>query len=316
MANNFLIDKAQSAGTIAQDIFNKASNAYTGAKNFGSITGTFGDSLIGPNQGGWDSNLMSSGMEEEIKNQVYSDMRKYGTTSNGIGYEELGLPTRWDKTGEHPKGLGAGGLFSSKNAVALTAGKMDYSVNPQNGMFNITGGADYNFPEGIFGDNRVSTGIADWINKGGTKWNPQGIQLDPTKIQESLNEYTELRGNPLDKHITNNQTPPVVQDVGADTSEYWKAKWAGTPVNVIGTSQTALSQIEDQKKAAAEKELPPPRPTVTRNLPPPRPKPVKSSGMMSSGPKRRSSRGSRRKAVAKPSRSNYSRKYSRLVGGR
>ena len=44
--------------------------------------------------------------------------------------------------------------------------------------------------------------------------------------------------------------------------------------------------------------------------------PPPKTGMMSSGPPRRSSRGSRRKAVAKPSRSNYSRKYSRLVGGR
>ena len=41
-----------------------------------------------------------------------------------------------------------------------------------------------------------------------------------------------------------------------------------------------------------------------------------ASNFLIDGAKRRSSRGSRKKAVAKPSRSNYSRKYSRLVGGR
>ena len=329
MAIDFLIDGAQSAGTIAQNIFNKASNAYTGAKNFGSIAGTFGDSLIGPKQGGWDSNLMSSGMREEIMNQAYSDMQKYGKTDGGIGYGELGLPSYWDRTGEHPKGLGQGGLFSAKNAVALTGGKMDYSVNPQSGMLSITGGADYNFPEGIFGDNKVSTGVADWINKGGTQWNPQGIQLDPARIKKELNNYSM---GSADRHYDKNQVIPKPIDVDYNSTEYWKDYWKETPYDTlseppvrirpetfptqptstpVGTSATALAQIQEQIKAAAEKELPPPRPTVTKKPPPPRPTPRKSVGMMSSGPKRRSSRGVRRKPTVSAGPPNRSR-----IGGR
>jgi hypothetical protein len=323
MAIDFLIDGAQSAGTIAQNIFNKASNAYTGAKNFGSIAGTFGDSLIGPKQGGWDSNLMSSGMREEIMNQAYSDMQKYGKTDGGIGYGELGLPSYWDRTGEHPKGLGQGGLFSAKNAVALTGGKMDYSVNPQSGMLSITGGADYNFPEGIFGDNKVSTGVADWINKGGTQWNPQGIQLDPARIKKELNNYSM---SSADRHYDKNQVIPKPIDVDYNSTEYWKDYWKETPYDTlseppvrirpetfptqptstpVGTSATALAQIQANIEAAKMKEESPNGGSINQTK-----KTTATSGMMSSGgPPRRGSMRGRKKTVTKPSKSSYGRRY-------
>jgi hypothetical protein len=323
MAIDFLIDGAQSAGTIAQNIFNKASNAYTGAKNFGSIAGTFGDSLIGPKQGGWDSNLMSSGMREEIMNQAYSDMQKYGKADGGIGYGELGLPSYWDRTGEHPKGLGQGGLFSAKNAVALTGGKMDYSVNPQSGMLSITGGADYNFPEGIFGDNKVSTGVADWINKGGTQWNPQGIQLDPARIKKELNNYSM---GSADRHYDKNQVIPKPIDVDYNSTEYWKDYWKETPYDTlseppvrirpetfptqptstpVGTSATALAQIQANIEAAKMKEESPNGGSINQTK-----KTTATSGMMSSGgPPRRGSMRGRKKTVTKPSKSSYGRRY-------
>ena len=70
--------------------------------------------------------------------------------------------------------------------------------------------------------------------------------------------------------------------------------------------------LADQSRRQQGQISKPPLAVVT----PQTPQVPKQVGMMSSGPKRRSSRGSRKKAVAKPSRSNYSRKYSRLVGGR
>ena len=54
------------------------------------------------------------------------------------------------------------------------------------------------------------------------------------------------------------------------------------------------------------KNTPPPRPTVTKN-----PQPSKTTGMMSSGPKRRSSRGARKKPRVSAGPPNRSR-----IGGR
>ena len=293
--NNFLIDAAQSAGNIAKNIFNKAGN-------FGSIAGTFGDSLIGPNHGGWDSNLMSSEMEEEIMNQVYSDIRKYGKTDGGIGYSELGVPSYWNRTGEHPIRAGDGGLFSAKNAVAFTGGKMDYSVNPQTGMFGITGGADYNFPKGVFGNNKVSNVVSNHINSGGTQWNPQGIQLDPARIQKELHNYSM---GSADRHYDRNQVVPKPIDVDYDSNEYWKDYWKETPYDTlseppvrirpetfptqptstpVGTSATALAQIQANIAAAKAKEkLLNKKQTIDKTK-----KTTAASGMMSSGPPRRS----------------------------
>jgi hypothetical protein len=294
--NNFLIDAAQSAGTIAKNIFDKAGN-------FGSIGGTFVDSLVQNPYG--DANLMSSEMEEEIMNQVYSDIRKYGKTDGGIGYSELGLPSIWTRTGEHPRGLGEGGLFSAKNAIALTGGKMDYSVNPQTGMFGITGGADYNFPKGVFGNNKVSNVVSNHINSGGTQWNPQGIQLDPARIQKELHNYSM---GSADRHYDRNQVVPKAIDVDYDSNEYWKDYWKETPYDTlseppvkirpetfptqptstpVGTSATALAQIQANISAAATKEkllnkkqsIAP----IDRTK-----KTTAASGMMSSGPPRRS----------------------------
>ena len=266
---------------------------------------------------------MSSGMREEIMNQAYSDMQKYGKTDGGIGYGELGLPSYWDRTGEHPKGLGQGGLFSAKNAVALTGGKMDYSVNPQSGMLSITGGADYNFPEGIFGDNKVSTGVADWINKGGTQWNPQGIQLDPARIKKELNNYSM---GSADRHYDKNQVIPKPIDVDYNSTEYWKDYWKETPYDTlseppvrirpetfptqptstpVGTSATALAQIQANIEAAKMKEESPNGGSINQTK-----KTTATSGMMSSGgPPRRGSMRGRKKTVTKPSKSSYGRRY-------
>jgi len=70
--------------------------------------------------------------------------------------------------------------------------------------------------------------------------------------------------------------------------------------------------LADQSRRQQGQISKPPLAVVT----PQTPQVPKQAGMMTSGPPRRSSRRGRKKAVAKPSRSNYSRKYSRLVGGR
>jgi len=70
--------------------------------------------------------------------------------------------------------------------------------------------------------------------------------------------------------------------------------------------------LKDQSRRQQGQTSKPPLSVVT----PQTPKVPKQAGMMTSGPSRRSSRVGRKKAVAKPSRSNYSRTYSRLVGKR
>ena len=72
-----------------------------------------------------------------------------------------------------------------------------------------------------------------------------------------------------------------------------------------------LADQSRMQQGQVKNELPPPRPTVTKKPPPPRPTPRKSVGMMSSGPKRRSSRGVRRKPTVSAGPPNRSR-----IGGR
>ena len=182
-----------------------------------------------------------------------------------------------------------------------------------------------------------------------TEWNPD-ITIDSSRVQEAQKEYDDLRGNPIDSHIINNQAPPAPIPVEFDSSDYWKAKWAGTPYETTSwttggntgnpaqmntgayvppaaksfnpkdrfnnlTKSTPLPSniphVEEKRRQQGQISKPP-LAVVT----PQTPQVPKQAGMMSSGPKRRSSRRGRKKAVAKPSRSNYSRKYSRLVGGR
>ena len=371
MASNFLIDGAKSLGQIASDA---SQNIFNGATKGNTLANGIGNALTVPFTGGasmlgWSPSFATPEMKEEMRRQALSDVSKYGTKSNRIGYEELGLDSYWNKSGEHPK-MGAGnGMLSAGTGIAFTGGKMDYKLNPSNNPdeynLDITGGAKYDFPANTFGNNKVSQFISDHVNRMNTEWNPD-ITIDSSRVQEAQKEYDDLRGNPIDSHITNNQAPPAPIPVEFDSSDYWKAKWAGTPYETTSwttggntgnpaqmntgayvppaaksfnpkdrfnnlTKSTPLPSniphVEEKRRQQGQISKPP-LAVVTPQTPqtssrfdskgytPKTPKVPKQAGMMSSGPKRRSSRGSRKKAVAKPSRSNYSRKYSRLVGGR
>ena len=113
-----------------------------------------------------------------------------------------------------------------------------------------------------------------------------------------------------------------VADGNMDTN-YLSAFGQDMKDNFVGTFLTERNAIlKDQSRRQQGQISKPPLKVVASKTPQtsnrfdskgytPKPPP-----MMSSGSKTRSSRGRRKKAVVKPSRSNYNRNYSRLVGRR
>jgi hypothetical protein len=129
-----------------------------------------------------------------------------------------------------------------------------------------------------------------------------------------------------DRHYDKNQVIPKPIDVDYNSTEYWKDYWKETPYDTlseppvrirpetfptqptstpVGTSATALAQIQANIEAAKMKEESPNGGSINQTK-----KTTATSGMMSSGgPPRRGSMRGRKKTVTKPSKSSYGRRY-------
>ena len=300
---DYLIDGAQSAGTIAQNIFNGMTKNNIPLNKVGNLATQgmmLGKGLLGADAG----QIETYEQKEYLKNIMMNRMRETGETrGNQIGYTDYDPLATWSAPNTQGKGLGqglnAGAGYSSPNAAYQnTLGAGGFSVPETGGQANFDkSGTLFDFKSNTYGFRDV--------NKGGLFGTKQSytpeINITPTDIQDVFG------GGKLVHKGEGVQDRPEINSLNLDRlKQERKAK---------EQSQILADQTRRQQ-GQTPRPTPPPRPKVTRKPTPPRPKPVKSSGMMSSGPKRRSSRGSRKKAVAKPSRSNYSRKYSRLVGGR
>ena len=316
---DYLIDGAQSAGTIAQNIFDGMTKKNIPLNKVGNLATQgmmLGKGLLGADAG----QIETYEQKEYLKNIMMNRMRETGETrGNQIGYTDYDPLATWSAPNTQGKGLGqglnAGAGYSSPNAAYQnTLGAGGFSVPETGGQANFDkSGTLFDFKSNTYGFRDV--------NKGGLFGTKQSYTPE---INISAADIQDIFGGAKMLHKG--------EDVGAfkgtldkTTGEYLNAD--NTDINSLN-----LDRLKQERKAKEQSQIladqtrrqqgqttrptPPPRPKVTRKPTPPRPKPVKSSGMMSSGPKRRSSRGSRKKAVAKPSRSNYSRKYSRLVGGR
>lgn len=293
---DYLIDGAQSAGTIAQNIFDgmtKNNIPLNKAGNFGSQFMMLGKGLLGADAG----QIETYEQKEYLKNIMMNRMRETGETrGNQIGYTDYDPAASWSDPNTQGKGflqeLNAGAGYSSPNAAYQnTLGAAGFNVPETGGQANFDkSGTLFDFTGNTYGLRN--------INKGGLFGTKQSytpeINITPTDIQDVFG------GGKLVHKGEGIQDRPEINSLNLDRlKQERKAK---------EQSQILADQSRRQQGQISK----PPLAVVT----PQTPQAPKQVGMMTSGPKRRSSRGGRKKAVAKPSRSNYSRKYSRLVGGR
>ena len=299
MANNFLIDGVKSFGQIASD---SARNIFDGMTknniplnkvgNMATQGMMLGKGLLGVDAG----QIETYEQKEYLKNIMMNRMRETGETrGNQIGYTDYDPAATWSNPNTQGKGLGqglnAGAGYSSPNAAYQnTLGAAGFSVPETGGRANFDkSGTLFDFKSNTYGLKSINTG-----GLFGTKqsYTPE-IDITPEDIQDIFG------GGKLVHKGEGVQDRPEINSLNLDKL---KKEREVKKQNQIIADQTRRQQGQVSTPVAKQ-----PIEVVS---------PPAKTGMMSSGPPRRSSRGSRRKAVAKPSRSNYSRKYSRLVGGR
>jgi hypothetical protein len=157
-----------------------SNSLLTSLMTLGVPFATGGSALLGQSP-----NLSTREMDEELKRQIMSDIRRKGTYNSGIGYKDLGWDTMYTKSGEHidPSGGGffggnSNGLLSPQTAIGMSGGKMDWAVDPATGKVQWKGG-DYDF----------GTKGSEYVDSLGVGWNPN-IQLDPALIQKEMNAFS------------------------------------------------------------------------------------------------------------------------------
>jgi len=134
---------------------------------------------------GISPNLITPAMEEELKRQIMSDIKRTGKYSGGISYEDLGFDTIWNKSGEHidisknpffrnP----THGIFSPQQAIGLTGGKMDWSADPITGKITWDGGK-YDF----------GTKGSGWVDNKNVGWNPD-LNIDPALMKKEIDAFS------------------------------------------------------------------------------------------------------------------------------
>ena len=226
-------------------------------------------------------------------------MRETGETrGNQIGYTDYDPAATWSDPNTQGKGLGqglnAGAGYSSPNAAYQnTLGAAGFSVPETGGQANFDkSGTLFDFKGNTYGLRNINTG-----GLFGTKqsYTPE-INITPADIQDIFGGAKMLhKGEGV-------QDNPDLNSLNLEKLKREKE---------IERQNQILADQSRRQQGQVRNELPPPRPTVTKKPPPPRPTPRKSVGMMSSGPKRRSSRGVRRKPTVSAGPPNRSR-----IGGR
>lgn len=302
MAIDFLIDGAKNFGQIASDA---AKNIFDGMTknniplnkvgNLATQGMMLGKGLLGADAG----QIETYEQKEYLKNIMMNRMRETGETrGNQIGYTDYDPAATWSDPNTQGKGLGqglnAGAGYSSPNAAYQnTLGAAGFSVPETGGQANFDkSGTLFDFKGNTYGLRNINTG-----GLFGTKqsYTPE-INITPAEIQDifggakMLHKGEGVQDNP---------------DLNSLNLEKLKRK------KEVERQKQILADQSRRQQSQVRNELPPPRPTVTKKPPPPRPTPRKSVGMMSSGPKRRSSRGARKKPTVSAGPPNRSR-----IGGR
>ena len=302
MAIDFLIDGAKNFGQIASDA---AKNIFDGMTknniplnkvgNLATQGMMLGKGLLGADAG----QIETYEQKEYLKNIMMNRMRETGETrGNQIGYTDYDPAATWSDPNTQGKGLGqglnAGAGYSSPNAAYQnTLGAAGFSVPETGGQANFDkSGTLFDFKGNTYGLRSINTG-----GLFGTKqsYTPE-INITPAEIQDIFGGAKMLhKGEGV-------QDNPDLNSLNLEKLKREKE---------IERQNQILADQSRRQQGQVKNELPPPRPTVTKKPPPPRPTPRKSVGMMSSGPKRRSSRGVRRKPTVSAGPPNRSR-----IGGR
>jgi hypothetical protein len=197
-----------------------SNSLLTSLMTLGVPFATGGSALLGQSP-----NLSTREMDEELKRQIMSDIRRKGTYNSGIGYKDLGWDTMYTQSGEHidPSGGGffggnSNGLLSPQTAIGMSGGKMDWAVDPATGKVQWKGG-DYDF----------GTKGSEYIDSLGVGWNPN-IQLDPALIQKEMNAFS-----PHERYRQGQIEIQKPIEVYPNTEEHFKQKFQEdkTPFKVV-----------------------------------------------------------------------------------
>ena len=302
--NNFLIDSAQSAGTIANNIFNKAGN-------FASQGLQYSNALVGNDVG-----LMETPeMKDYLKNLMLKRIKESGNLSgNELGYSDYDTKSQWSA----PDSLSTStGLFSPNAAYQNTLGSGSFSVPEQGGDAKWKPSSTvYDFSQSL-ADKAWGLNPFNVVNRGGLKdillKDSKGTYKDGTSSLQHMIPNAEITpeeiqeifggGGMLHKgegepwQTGDSYASPEINSLNSDKAKIPTIK----PTTPVGTSATALAQIQANISAAKTKERLSNKSTK---------KTTATSGMMSSGgPPRRGSRRGRKKTVTKPSKSSYGRRY-------
>ena len=101
---------------------------------------------------------MTSSMQSALQNIIQNQIKNTGKLSGNINYNDYGVKTT---TGAEFEGFGNRSITDPEAALATTLGRASYSVDPQTGKVNFTGGTAYDFRDDQFG------GLGKFISKGG-----------------------------------------------------------------------------------------------------------------------------------------------------
>jgi hypothetical protein len=127
---------------------------------------------------------MQTSLQDIIQNQI----KNTGKLSGDINYEDYGVQT---STGNEFLGFGNRSITDPQAALATTLGRASYTVDPQTGKVNFTGGTAYNFEDDEFG------GLGKFISKGGV-FGKEATQYNPN-ISISQNFLNKLPAMEIDK---------------------------------------------------------------------------------------------------------------------
>jgi len=101
---------------------------------------------------------MTPSMQSALQNIIQNQIKNTGKLSGNINYNDYGVKTT---TGAEFEGFGNRSITDPEAALATTLGRASYSVDPQTGKVNFTGGTAYDFRDDQFG------GLGKFISKGG-----------------------------------------------------------------------------------------------------------------------------------------------------
>jgi hypothetical protein len=206
--------------TQGQKLGNAAVIPYQAAKGVLGIQGT----------------PMTQSMQTSLQDIIQNQIKNTGKLSGDINYKDYGVQT---STGNEFLGFGNRSITDPEAALATTLGRASYTVDPQTGKVNFTGGTAYDFEDDQFG------GLGKFISKGGvfgkeaTQYNPDiSIGKDFMK-QFNQPKYPDYKTTALQSQYYKNN--PSNLDFDLFRAAYAKA--SSTPDSQIKTDITDEGQI-------------------------------------------------------------------------